>query len=278
MVEKVVGRLHQKKRLGDLLDVFYRYPTFYGFEYVNEGVPVLKGEDINSLGLITSKSGDHVTVDISQKFPLTVVLAGDLVISVRGLVGKVGLVGAELTGAQLSPNVIRLSPNRSLVVPEYLWVFLRSFFGVGYFDRFKMRTTQETILSTDISEFEIPLMSTEFQHGIASVVRTAQANVSFTKIQFEQAELILLKALGIDDWAPPEPLTYSRRASEVFVAGRLDSQYFAPRVALLIKRLSKDGWSLRDVAPPRQERFVQFGNQQFRYIEISNFATLKSAI
>lgn len=34
--------------------------------------------------------------------------------------------------------------------------------------------------------------------------------------------------LGLADWTPPEPLSYTARASDAFASGRLDAQYFMP--------------------------------------------------
>ena len=44
----------------------------------------------------------------------------------------------------------------------------------------------------------------------------------------QAAEEVLLAALGLANWTPPEPLAYSARASDVFASGRFDAQYFMP--------------------------------------------------
>lgn len=48
------------------------------------------------------------------------------------------------------------------------------------------------------------------------------------KKQLEKASEVLLTALGLSDWMPPEPLTYTARAADVFASGRFDAQYFMP--------------------------------------------------
>lgn len=70
-----------------------------------------------------------------------------------------------------------------------------------------------------------------------------------------QAEQTLLRSLGLENWRPPEPLTYTRRASEALAAGRFDSEYFAPRVAHLLAKLRADGLTIGNVAPARHEAF-----------------------
>ncbi len=86
-----------------------------------------------------------------------------------------------------------------------------------------------------------------------------------------EAEQTLLQALGFEGWEPPEPLTYTRNASDALAAARFDAEYFAPRVAQLLAKLRSDGLTLRDVAPARHEKFEtrKYGNDTFPYIEIS---------
>ncbi len=47
----------------------------------------------------------------------------------------------------------------------------------------------------------------------------------------------MLQALGLKNWQPPEPLTYTRSASEALAAERLDSNYFAPARYATLKKL-----------------------------------------
>jgi hypothetical protein len=84
------------------------------------------------------------------------------------------------------------------------------------------------------------------------------------------AERHLLVALGLDAWTPPEALSYVRTSSQAFAAGRLDAQFFAPRVEQLLARLARDGLRLADVAPARHERFEPTGSGDFDYIEIGS--------
>jgi hypothetical protein len=51
------------------------------------------------------------------------------------------------------------------------------------------------------------------------------------------------------------PLSNTRRASEALAAARFDAEYFAPRVAQLLAKLSADGLTIQDVAPARHDAF-----------------------
>lgn len=56
-----------------------------------------------------------------------------------------------------------------------------------------------------------------------------------------QAEELLLSALDLADWTPPEPLTFTACASDTVKAGRIDAQYFRPLFAEVESRLRASG-------------------------------------
>ncbi len=126
------------------------------------------------------------------------------------------------------------------------------------------------LLLEDMDQLWVPRFSSKLEEAIVASAVDAQSQYSTASKIAEEAEVALTAALGLGDRQPQEPLTYTRRASEAFAAGRLDSQYFTPRVAELLARLGRDGRTVRDVAPPRQEKFAAVGTGNFRYIEISD--------
>jgi len=118
----------QKVKLDDICDEIYRYPSFYGMEKVDDGVPVIRGEHLLDNGEISTNWSDYwfVRHDYSEQFPKTILKEGDLVIPVRGTLGKVSRVKKAHDGAQISPNLIRVSANRKKVNPLYLYYVIKS--------------------------------------------------------------------------------------------------------------------------------------------------------
>lgn len=84
------------------------------------------------------------------------------------------------------------------------------------------------------------------------------------------AEESLLLALGLADWTPPEPLSYSARASDALAAARLDARFFAPRIQALLKILGRDNRTLGDLVSPRHNKFQPQAQSRFDYIEIGD--------
>lgn len=88
--------------------------------------------------------------------------------------------------------------------------------------------------------------------------------------KLKDAEKVLLSAIGLANWTPPEPLAYTARASDVFASGRFDARFFAPRIQALLDLLAVDGRTVADVSEPRREKFRPDACAVFDYIEISD--------
>ncbi len=72
-----------------------------------------------------------------------------------------------------------------------------------------------------------------------------------------RAETTLLEALGLADWTPPEPLSYSARASDALAAARLDAQYFMPAKEQVRQSLAAlQGQALGDRMDSVRDMFV----------------------
>jgi type I restriction enzyme, S subunit len=161
-------------QLGDICDEIYRYPSFYGMEHLSTGIPVIRGEHIDAWGSISQDWDDYwfVSEEVSSQFPRTVLREGDLVFTVRGTIGKVGLITKSHDGAQLSPNLIRFSPKREVVDTIFLWYFLQSIKETAAAD-IQNEVTIASVRASDLSELKIPLPPLTEQKRIASLLARA---------------------------------------------------------------------------------------------------------
>jgi len=163
----------QWKTLEEVCEEIYRYPSFYGMEHVKDGIPVVRGEHINDQGHISTNWDDYwfVNPEVSRKFPRTVLQEGDLVFTVRGTIGKVGLVTAHHNDAQLSPNLIRISPSDK-IVSVYLWYFLQSLKETS--DAvIQNAVTIAAVRASDLGDLRIPLPPLPEQRRIAAILARA---------------------------------------------------------------------------------------------------------
>jgi len=151
----------------------------------------------------------------------------------------------------------------------YLSSFLESAKGKPLVLRGGYGAAQPHIAPPYLSDLLVPRFG-EIETKIAGLVDLSvrQEYSSFDKIK--RAEGVLLDALGLADWTPPEPLSYSARASDAFAAGRLDARFFAPRIQALLDILGRDGRSLGDFATSRRQKFRPKDCATFNYIEIGD--------
>jgi len=234
------------KRLGyfplkDVLTTLYRYPTFYNLEYQDTGVLVLKGEDIESSGLVDSKHSDHISAEVSSKFPKTILKTGDIILSVRGYVGKAGLIDSDLAGSQISPNLIHLEINRAKANPYFIWLFLNTYFGQSQLERAKMQTSQETILAGDIKSVLIPSLGKDEQERSERVANEAIKVFRKSKALYLQAEQILMDELGWDKLALSQPKSYAVSLSQAKNISRVDAEHFQPKYEKLLNYIKAVG-------------------------------------
>lgn len=72
-----------------------------------------------------------------------------------------------------------------------------------------------------------------------------------------EAAKALASALGLDAWQPPQPLSYTRGASQAFAAGRLDSEFFEPAHAELRAHIhAMGGTRLGDIVKEKIRRGI----------------------
>lgn len=181
------------------------------------------------------------------------------------------LVVAESLPANIDQDVARISwDGESDFVPEFVAAYLNSRFGQDHIERYSSGMVQQGMSLAKVRDIPIPRLGKKMQRGVADCVQAALSARRETASSLQAAETALIGATGLGNWRPPEPLSYTRRASEAFAAKRLDSDYFSPRVTQLLARLGASGRTVRDMAPPRHERFTPAASGDFRYIEISD--------
>ncbi len=223
-------------------------------DFIDAGIPYYRGQDVVGNFFIEHAAPVLISLETFHKPHMTRshLQQGDVLLSIVGTIGELSLVSAP-TQATCSCKLAILRPHE--ISPEYLAIFLRCSFGSKQVQRIMRGAIQMSVLLEDMDQLFIPRFSPKFETAITKQVQAAHIRFNDAASGSSQAEQTLLRALGLEGWEPPEPLTYTRRASEAHTAERIDAEYFAPRVAQLLAKLSADGLTIRDVAPARHEVF-----------------------
>jgi type I restriction enzyme, S subunit len=237
--------------------------------FVEEGIPYYRGQDVVGHFFIEQAAANAITREAFEQpfMKRSHLQQGDVLLSIIGTVGETSLVKTARE-ATCSCKLAILRPQG--IAPEYLGAYLSSPVGKALSERWKRGAVQTGLLLEDMDQIPVARFSEDFETAVKAAVDHSFAALEDGRELLRQAEFSLLHALGLDAWTPPEALSYVRPSSQAFAAGRLDAQFFAPRVEQLLARLGRDGLRLTDVAPARHERFQPSGSGDFDYIEIGS--------
>lgn len=245
---------------------FGAYALTNEFEYQYKGIPFLRGTNfegdfVNFADVLRISPEAHDLLHKSEVTP------GMVLLSMSGSVGSVA-VALDSWDYPINSNqdIAKIVPVA--VCPFYLAAFLSSSFGQTQVNRLPVGSVQQHIFLWMIERIQVPRFSDPLEARIGTLARAAYETNEVVGQFFSRAEDTLLAALGLAEWTPPEPLSYTARASDAFAARRLDARFFAPRIQALLDILERDGRSLGDLAVPRRQKFLPQDCATFNYIEI----------
>ncbi len=176
----------------EIVEVLYRYPSYYNITYVDKGVPEIRGELITEKGELdkTKSKYRYISKDTSQKFPKTELKEGDFVLSVRGTMGKIAIVTKEFEGANITANLLRMSFNRDMTDSQFLkYYFLSSIFQLQLL-RFSSSTTIKTIQMPRLEKIKISLPPLPEQKLIAKALSIIDCAINKADSAIEKTERI----------------------------------------------------------------------------------------
>jgi hypothetical protein len=266
----------QLSAVASRVESFGAYALTNLFTYVDDGIPFLRCLNIRN-GFTDFSDVLYITPKTNKLLIKSEVKPGMVLLTMSGSVGNATVALPEWRYPINSNQDLAKITTKPDCNPYYLAAFLNSRFGQIQMRRLPVGSVQQHILLWMIERLIVPRFTPNYEKRVAKLAERAfDINLKSRQL-LDKADEILLQCLELNNWNPPEPLTYSQRASVVFAARRCDAEFFSPRVGGLLQRLKKDNLSVRDVAPPRQEPFIPQREGSFRYIEIGGLTADGSA-
>lgn len=224
-------------KFGNIIDDIYRYPTFYGIDYIADGVGVLRGENITREGEWTKLNElNYISSYISRKYSRTILKANDLIMTVRGEVGKVGIVDDNLAGCNINANVIKISLKQEIngrkIYPRYIWQYFNSDIGKALIRKQVAGGVQETITVQGISDIDIILPEYHMQIDITKQIGDFRSSKNLKLCQAEELlngmSRYILSALNIRLLNWQERLCVGVHMDEIKNSATLSAEYYHP--------------------------------------------------
>lgn len=152
---------------------------------------------------------------------------GDIILSTRGSVGCCAIVYDEVLPANINQDVARIKLNDSnSFVPEFVITYLNCKYGQNWMLRNQTGMVQQGLPLDKVRTIPLPLLSTDFQQKIESLVKSAHAKLAESKALYSQAEDTLLSELGLKDWQPKTESVSIKTFSDFASSGRLDAEFY----------------------------------------------------
>lgn len=158
---------------------------------VPDGVPYVKVMNIQA-GYVQLGKIRRTTPEIHHQYRRSTIQAGDIVLSIRGTVGRLAFVPDELDGGNITQDSVRidvLPPVNS----KYVYWYLHSPFAQQYFARNQKGVAVRGINVGDVRPMEIPIASKAEQDHIVSLVEKAIAWLEKIVTEHARAEHLLPK-------------------------------------------------------------------------------------
>jgi type I restriction enzyme S subunit len=150
-------------------------PITYGIlkpgEDMPDGVPYVRVVDMFD-GSINAPGLRRTSSEISSQYKRSLLRQGDLLLSIRGHVGRLALVESDVAGANITQDTARLAITGAN--PVYVLECLRSPELQGWMSTFTKGAAVKGINLTDVKKMAIPLPSVSDQAKFADIVRIVQ--------------------------------------------------------------------------------------------------------
>lgn len=176
-------------RLGDICEVLNGF-AFRSEQYVDKGFRIIRISNVQK-GYIEDSTPVFYSLD-SEEAKKYALKENDLLISLTGNVGRVGILSNELLPATLNQRVacIRIK-NESQLTKSYLFNFLNS-------DSFETRcivsakgVAQKNMSTEWLKDYEIPLPSLDEQRRIAATLDKVSDLIAKRRAQLDKLNLLV---------------------------------------------------------------------------------------
>ena len=227
----------------------------------NEGIPFVRIGDLKG-GLIQKDSTAWISDDAHRLEAKTALKRGDLVIS-KTAYPAASMVNLKECNVSQDTIAVRLNPfGRAQFKSGFIAAFLNTKQGYSLMARRFQGNVQQHLSLEDGKAIRIPLFGLPLQNRVHAIVQAADRQQNASSKKHKEAEDTLLEALGLADWKPPEPLSYTARASDAFTAGRLDAEFFQPRLKSLINKFEEAAGDFRLVALGDYSEPLKYGSSE----------------
>jgi type I restriction enzyme S subunit len=142
--------------------------------------PYIRATDIRD-GNVDVNNLVYVPDSVWSTVSRYVVNSGDVLITIAGTIGGIGIVPESHVGANLTENAALIRPNKDLILPKFLQMFLMQTNAQAQIESLTIGTTQKKLGLFRIESIEIQLPALAEQERIVGIVSSMDEVIQSTE-------------------------------------------------------------------------------------------------
>jgi type I restriction enzyme S subunit len=220
----------RRKAFLQISDNFYVTDGEHGSVIEQEsGIKYLTAENIKK-GYVDIENVRYVNNEVDRRNARARVDVGDILISIKGTLGAIGVAEDWLLPANMNRDVAILKPLDNKKLSAVTALFLMSKYGILQSTRGGSGGVQQMITLERLRKFISPIFSSQLCLRLNTAFKKTLQLRGQSQILYTQAETLLLDKLGMTNFSPSAEAINIKSFKDSFAAtGRLDAEYYQPK-------------------------------------------------
>ena len=219
---------------------------------LKEGVILFKTNDIRNNIQSSALNTQYYYIDLEtdRKMSSSSIQGRDVLINIVGastdVIGRVAFVPKNFDRANITQAMARLRVEKDDIMPEYLFVFLMTFFAKSQTNRIARQTGQYNMNLTEVVTFRVWKPTMDFQKYISKIVSQADILLHNGQKTYLEGEAILSDNLPKCEKSIEKAVAVRTLSSSFLKFGRLDAEYYQPKYDEYLSLIAnyKNGYSI----------------------------------
>lgn len=216
---------------------FGAYSLCNFIEWQDEGIPYLNVQNIRD-GYIDFDNVKFISEETDKILKKSKVEEGQVLLTMAGTIGNAAVAHKIPEKANSNQAIAKIILKNDFS-PYYLSTFLNSYYGNKQTERVIVSSVQPNIFLGQIKEFRVPLATKKEQQEVEKVYKDGLDELENSKSFYSQAEEMLLKELGLENFTEQNDLFSIVKFSDIKRFRRMDAEYFQPKYEKLISRIKQ---------------------------------------
>ena len=225
------------------------YKKVSDFGYVTDGIHTsIDYSDDSNVNLFSATTPRENYFDLTRQVfiskkthelnPRTALKENDIIISTVGTIGNCAVVNKSVLPANSDRHVGIIRLKNKDFYPRYISTFLVSKYGRFQTYRESTGNVQLNLFLYRIRTLKIANLSIPFQEKIETLVLLNDEMRSLFKQTYTNAESILLKEIGLQNYEPStDPVNIKSFKETFWITKRLDAEYYQKKYAEVVDRI-----------------------------------------